>query len=678
MVTPLPVDPLTEERRAAARQALGALSVLVPVGIVAVDADGLSWYHNQRWEDFSGTTGRSLRGRPWYLAVHPDDVAAVADRWEDRVALRGRLGRFRAISSTGVVRECWGETVHMASHDGQVVGSLVVVTDAAEGAVAPAGRGSATAAGLSSAHLLDTVLARSRDIVTIVNPDGSWRWSSGGTLRLVGHRANFDPAEGILPFVHPDDLPVVATLFERARAGDLPPDEITDIRVLAADGSWRQMEAAIDALADDPAVRGFVIHATDVTARRMALSELEASNRRLANLISTVRTALVLEDEERRVLLANQAFVDLFRLGMAPEDLEGRTLASIGFAGAKLVVDPPDTPELFARLIAEHRAVKAARITLYGGRALEYDFVPMVVGETYRGHLVAFRDVTDQVRAEAERERLLASEREENRRLAEVDASRSEFLAAVSHELRTPLTSIVGYTQHLRDLVDVASASEAAECLDTIVRNVDRLLRLAGNLVVLDSMESRTFPLHLVPVDLPELLGGVVRTVAPAAEANTIELVTDIVRDSGSVLEGDADRLEQLFENLLSNAVKFTPPQGQVTVRAAPAGDGWEVEIADTGIGIPEQEQELLFTRFYRGTNARQRGLPGSGLGLSIARAIAVTHGGTMSVRSAMGEGTTVLVRLGSAAAGEGAGGGDGGGGGRDGRDRRDGGRDEG
>jgi PAS domain S-box-containing protein len=624
-----------EDQRLAVRQALGALSGLIPIGVVAVDPDGLSWYHNQRWEDVSGTTGLSLQGSPWYLAVHPDDIESVAECWRNQVELRGRLGRFRAVAADGVVRECRGEVVPMVGTDGEVGGYLVVVTDS------DADEGSPV---LSGAHLLDAVLDRARDIITILNPDGSWRWSSGGALRLLGHQAEFDPATGILPFFHPDDRAQAREFMEQAMADQLGPDERIELRMQVADGSWRYMEGAVDVLLDDPAVRGLVIHARDVTERRQAQADLEASNRRLASLISNVRTAVVLEDEERRIVLANQAFVDLFHLPVAPGELEGRTLESVGLSADKLIVDPPNASERAARMMAERNRLEAIRVTLFDGRTLEYDFVPMFVQDTFRGHLSAYRDVTHQARAEEEQKRLLASEREENRRLAEMDAYRSEFLAAVSHDLRTPLTSIVGYTQLLRNMLDPESAPEEVECLDAIVRNVDRLLRLTGDLVVLDSMESRTFPLNVTPVDVPATIRHAEQTIIPVATTHAIEVVVDAA--DGPLLQGDGDRLEQLFENLLSNAVKFTPPEGRVTVRAMPSAAGWEIEISDTGMGIPEDEQTLLFSRFFRASNARRRGLPGSGLGLSVARAIVDLHGGTIAVRSVVGSGTTVTVCL--------------------------------
>jgi signal transduction histidine kinase len=256
----------------------------------------------------------------------------------------------------------------------------------------------------------------------------------------------------------------------------------------------------------------------------------------------------------------------------------------------------------------------------------------------------AYRDVTSQARAEAERERLLASEREENRRLAELDAYRSESIAAVSHELRTPLTSIVGYTQLLRSMLDPQTSPEEVACLDAIVRNVDRLLRLAGDVVALDSLESRALPLPVSAVEVGDVLRRAVSTVSPEATAKGITV--SLTDTAGPPVSGDGDRLGQLFDNLLSNAVKFTPEDGQVSVGAHPVLGGWEVTVQDSGIGIPSDELALLFTRFFRASNARTRGFPGSGLGLSVARAIAERHGGWIGVDSQVGVGTTVTVRI--------------------------------
>ena len=624
----------TEERRAAVRQALGALSGLISIGLVAVDADGRSWYHNQRWEDTSGITGISLRGQPWYLAVHPEDRERVAGLWSDQARLRGRFGGFRVVDTTGEVRACVGETIPMVEADGTVSGYLIMVVD----------EDTTETQALSSGRIMEAVLEQSEDIITILNPDGSWRWSSGGALRLIGHQVEFDPAQGIFPFIHPDEVDGARKLIDRLTAEGGHPTERFEYRVRAADGTWRTMEALIDVLIDDPAVGGIVVHARDVTERRQTLLDLEASNQRLANLVTSMSTAVVLEDEERVVLLANRAFVDLFRLDMEPADLEGETLAAFGLAGDKLVFDPLDAAQHIATRLAERRPTQGDRVTLFDGRILEVDYVPMFVGQIYRGQLWLYRDVTDQARAEAERERLLASEREEHRRVAEIDAYRSEYLASVSHELRTPLTSIVGYTQMLRDLLQQRGASEELEYTAVIERNVERLFRLAGDLLLLDSLESGAITVHAAAVDVAHLVRHAIHAIAPEAAARGVRVGVDV--GPGPPLSGDADRLGQLFDILLSNAVKFSESGGEVRFGAAPTSEGWEFEISDTGIGIPDGDQQLVFSRFYRGSNARTRGIPGRGLGLSIAHAVVELHRGSISVRSTIGSGTTFSVQL--------------------------------
>ena len=130
--------------------------------------------------------------------------------------------------------------------------------------------------------------------------------------------------------------------------------------------------------------------------------------------------------------------------------------------------------------------------------------------------------------------------------------------------------------------------------------------------------------------------------------------------EPGPPLQGDRDRIGQLLDNLLSNAVKFTESGGTVDLAVAPEGrgtapgtSGWRVAIADTGIGIPEEDLALLFSRFFRGSNARTRGIPGRGLGLSIARVVAELHHGSIDVESVVGTGTTITVLVRGAAPAE-------------------------
>jgi signal transduction histidine kinase len=236
----------------------------------------------------------------------------------------------------------------------------------------------------------------------------------------------------------------------------------------------------------------------------------------------------------------------------------------------------------------------------------------------------------------------------QNDQLRELDSLKDDLLSLVSHELRTPLTSIVGYL----DLVvedETTLSEEQRHFLEVVGRNAKRLLSLVSDLLFVAQSEAGRMTLAHEPLSLRELVAQAVSAAAPTAHDRKIDL-TFSCRDGGDVV-GDEQRLAQVVDNLLSNALKFTPPGGSVSVTLLKDGDTVLVEVADTGFGISADEQQRLFTRFFRTQAAMKRAIQGTGLGLSIAKAIVEGHGGTISVESVEGEGATFRVALPTAAA---------------------------
>jgi len=242
--------------------------------------------------------------------------------------------------------------------------------------------------------------------------------------------------------------------------------------------------------------------------------------------------------------------------------------------------------------------------------------------------------------AEAGR-RLLA---EQNDRLRHLDRMKDDFVASVSHELRTPLTSINGYVELLLEGDAGQVNEERASFLGVIRRNGERLLRVVGDLLFAAELDARTVELERAPVDIAGLLVQAGQTARPFADERQIELVLEA--ETVPTVEGDAGRLGQVLDNLLSNALKFTPPGGRVTVRLFQAGDGVQVEVADTGMGISEGDQEHLFDRFFRTSEATSSAIQGTGLGLAIVASIVEAHGGSIGVASEVGFGTTFTIVL--------------------------------
>jgi signal transduction histidine kinase len=225
----------------------------------------------------------------------------------------------------------------------------------------------------------------------------------------------------------------------------------------------------------------------------------------------------------------------------------------------------------------------------------------------------------------------------------DVERLKEEFLASVSHELRSPLTSILGYSESLRTAGFGPLGEEQLEAVRVIERNATRLHRLIDDLLLTARIEAQGLDLRLEELDLATLAAESVQAATPAAESRGVKLV---LADAPVGVEGDRLRLGQLLDNLVSNAVKFTPEGGTVTVTLARRDDRAVLAVADTGIGIPEQDSEQLFQRFYRTSTARNHSIEGTGLGLVIAKAIAESHGGSIDFESSLGEGTTFRVEL--------------------------------
>lgn len=241
--------------------------------------------------------------------------------------------------------------------------------------------------------------------------------------------------------------------------------------------------------------------------------------------------------------------------------------------------------------------------------------------------------------------RLNEMQGEQMRRLTELDRQKTDFMATVSHELRTPLTSISGYLELLED-GDYGSLSTSQQsALRVIGRNATRLRGLIEDLLVLNKIEASGLESDPEDVLVSEIVRGVGEMLEPVAAAGGVRLVVEQV-DPCLQVHVDRIQLERALINLGSNAVKFTPRRGVATISTRREGDTVEIAVADTGIGIPEQDQAKLFDRFFRASNANAQAIPGTGLGLAIVRAIVEGHGGELGFESTEGVGTTMTIRL--------------------------------
>jgi PAS domain S-box-containing protein len=258
--------------------------------------------------------------------------------------------------------------------------------------------------------------------------------------------------------------------------------------------------------------------------------------------------------------------------------------------------------------------------------------------------LAIVSDVTGRALVEAERERLLASERAARAEAERANRLKDEFLATLSHELRTPLNSILGWSQFLKN--SGAGGEDVAEGIDAIERNARVQTELINDLLDVARITSGKLRLNLESIDPARTVGAALDSVMPAANAKEIEVERLLEPDAGPIT-WDPARLQQVVWNLVNNAVKFTPKNGKIRVGLTRAESLVQITVTDNGQGIRPDFLPHLFERFRQGEGGARRGHGGLGLGLAIVKHLVEMHGGTVTASSAgVGHGSTFTVRL--------------------------------
>jgi CheY-like chemotaxis protein/two-component sensor histidine kinase len=217
---------------------------------------------------------------------------------------------------------------------------------------------------------------------------------------------------------------------------------------------------------------------------------------------------------------------------------------------------------------------------------------------------------------------------------------KTEFVSLVSHELRTPLTSIKGFTEMVLDGDAGEINEEVEEYLGIVFSNAERLVALVNDLLDISRIESGRVQLKDEPVDLNEVVQAVVATMQHSINQKEQNLAVEI-DPAATDVRGDRDKLVQVLTNYVSNAYKYTRSGGDIHIGVTKQGDFAHVAVSDNGYGIAPQDQEKLFTRFYRVDNSMTREVGGTGLGLSIVKQIIELQGGEVGVQSALGSGST-------------------------------------
>jgi len=461
--------------------------------------------------------------------------------------------------------------------------------------------------------------------------------------------------------VHKDDIDLYQ-LANRLANGKLQSIDHA-FRMRHAQGRWLWLRVRCELTRQEGDVGPHLIGiAVDITEQKNLVERTMAADLRLRDAIETIPEAFVLWDAENRLVLCNSNFQELHQL---PDEavVAGTSYETIVATGRKPLIratvahdSEPRGARTFEAQLEDGRWMHISeRRTKDGGYVsvgtditkLKQHEQKLIEGEKrQRATIIDLRKSQQTLeRQTTELADLAEKYAEEKTRAEEANAAKSKFLANMSHELRTPLNAIIGFSEIMEsEMFGPLGADKYIEYSRDIRESGEYLLDVINDILDMSKIEAGGIRLSPELVELDSLLADCIRVVSTRASEKRLAIMAEV--ETGIHLNADRRALKQIALNLLSNAVKFTPDGGAVTVQGRLRGGAVIIGITDNGIGIARQALQKLGRPFEQVESQLTKRHQGSGLGLAIAKSLVELHGGAMRIRSRLGRGTLVMVRL--------------------------------
>jgi len=604
-----------------------------PVGIFCADATGKLTFINGRWAEQVGIRVDDMLGDGWMRALADKQPFEEIPPWQGFQQLgdrRERISRFCGADG----EDLWVQTVNTAEFDehGNVagfVGAIIDITDQRRAleALSESERRFNALASLSPAGIYRTDLTGA---CTYVNP--AWCVLTGLTAeQAMGH--------GWQAALHPDDRGKAASGF--ADAVNEQREFRTEFRWLRPDGTVVWVDSIgrpeLDGRGE---MVGYIGVVMDISDRKLAEREIAERDVQLGVLAANTNDALFRITLDGHCIYASPASRDL--LGVPPKSLVGQNLLAR--------FHPDDAPQVIEAFDALARGENDRLIVAYRSERISepgsYVWLEANCGLLRNAESGEPREIIASIRDVSERKKLEKALQIAKTKAEDAARAKAQFLANMSHEIRTPMNGVIGFTE----LLQAGSLDpEQRRQVQLIADSGRAMMRLLNDILDMSKIDAGQMWIAEDSVDLHHKLHSGARLMEPVVRDKGIDLRVEIAADVPRYIIGDSMRIRQIITNLVGNAAKFTE-RGSITVRAeveAKDGSDWlAIAIADTGIGIAEDRLEAIFQQFTQADSGTARRFGGTGLGLSISDQLARLMGGSITVASTLGVGTTFTLWL--------------------------------
>lgn len=499
---------------------------------------------------------------------------------------------------------------------------------------------SLTLTGNESERMLTTLLGNLPGMAYRCRNDELWTMESvsAGCYELTG----YEPQDLIdnkrisyADLIDKEDRQRVWTVIQAAMLQRQPFRLIYRINTASGAQKW-VWEQGVGIFSPDGTVEALEGFITDITHRKIVEKQLHDSETRFRRIFEDSSFGIAMCDSDFCFIAANKAFCRM--TGYSEQELPARTFGDITHPD-DLAVSTDLVYKLLNKQISNYQIEK--RYLRKNGDIL---WASTTVSAIYdeKGDFLYFlgmvEDITKRKRDEMELIRI-------NEELKEHNRLKNEFVSTVSHEMRTPLCVFKNILSNAMAGALGPISPKLRSNLETANRNIDRLARIVNDFLDVAKMESGKMQLCLAMIDMQVLIREIAETFMPITAQKNICFDT-VLSDNKIAVEGDHDKLVQIFTNLIGNAIKFTPDGGQILVTVSNYDDKISVAIHDTGKGIAQQHLDKIFDRFETGATSANSGQPSTGLGLNIAKELVELHHGQIWVESIVGEGSTFTFTL--------------------------------